>query len=413
MRTFVATLIFASNFLGGAAPTSAAESTPRVFLLDAARLDEARRAIADGDQALAAARAELDRRAQDALKAGPYSVVSKDSLPPSGDKHDYMSLAPYWWPNPDTPDGLPYIRRDGERNPEIYKIRNRLDLGELADAIETLSLAYYFTGTDAYAQRAALLIHSWFIDPATRMNPHLRYGQAIRGVNDGRAAGLIETRAFTRVADSIGLLAGSRHWNAEDQQAMTAWFAAYLDWMQTSDIGREESDSENNHGTFYDVQVASYALFLDRPEAARKVVEAAKEKRIALQIESDGSQPLELERTKAFSYSVGNLAGLMSLARLGEHVGVDLWRYETADGRSIRRALDYLTPYGLGEKKWPYQQINGFDATIYYPLLRIAASKYPDAAYRELFAQTPALDDADAAILWQSPLEPINKLHLR
>jgi hypothetical protein len=183
--------------------------------------------------------------------------------------------------------------------------------------------------------------------------------------------------------------------------------------MQTSDIGRDESDSENNHGTFYDVQVASYALFLDRPEVAREVVEAAKEKRIARQIEPEGSQPLELERTKAFSYSVGNLAGLMSLARVGEHVGVDLWRYETADGRSIRRALDYLTPYGLGQKKWPYQQINGFDASIYYPLLRVAAVKYPDAPYRELAAKIPAVDAADPTILWQSPLEPINKLHLR
>jgi hypothetical protein len=194
---------------------------------------------------------------------------------------------------------------------------------------------------------------------------------------------------------------------------MTSWWAASLDWMQTSDIGRDETDSENNDGTFYDVQVASYALFLDRPAVARHVLEAAKEKRIARQIEPDGSQPLELERTKAFSYSVGNLAGLMSLARLGEHVGVDLWRFETADGRSIRRALDFLTPYGLGEKKWPHQQINGFDAAIYYPLLRVAAIKYSDAPYRALVAKIPPLAAADPAILWQSPLEPINKLHLR
>lgn len=36
-----------------------------------------------------------------------YTVVNKAVLPPSGDKHDYMSMAPYWWPDETKPDGLP------------------------------------------------------------------------------------------------------------------------------------------------------------------------------------------------------------------------------------------------------------------------------------------------------------------
>ena len=56
-----------------------------------------------------------------ALSAGPFSVTDKAVVPPSGDKHDDMSQAPYWWPNPATPNGLPYVQRDGERNPEIDK----------------------------------------------------------------------------------------------------------------------------------------------------------------------------------------------------------------------------------------------------------------------------------------------------
>jgi hypothetical protein len=39
-----------------------------------------------------------------------------------------MSLAPYWWPDPKSPNGLPYIRRDGERNPEIKQITDHAQL---------------------------------------------------------------------------------------------------------------------------------------------------------------------------------------------------------------------------------------------------------------------------------------------
>jgi len=391
----------------------AAESAPPpVFLLDPVQLQQARERARTSDESIALAVEALVQAADRSLTAGPFSVVNKNLEPPSGDKHDYMSLAPYWWPNPNTTHGLPYIRRDGERNPEINELRNRLDLGEMADAVETLSLAYYFTGEEKYAARAALLIRTWFLAPKTRMNPHLRYGQAIRGVNDGRGEGLIETRGFTRVVDAIGLLANSKSWTAADQRTCQKWIKEFRDWMLSSEHGRDEAASDNNHGTFYDVQIASYSLFVRDPDQARKVLQAVGERRIAVQIEPDGSQPLELARTKAWSYSVGNLAGLMALARLGEHVGVDLWHYETADGRSIRRALDYLAPYGMGERKWPYPQINGFSAELFYPLVRMAAAKYPDGPYGELLARIPP-HAASAAALWLSPTQPIHDLHRR
>jgi hypothetical protein len=411
LKGLIAALIAAVPLLPGATgPVTAAEL--RIFLLDGSQLVQTRQKVRGGDKDVAPALAALVQQADGALTVGPFSVTNKDITPPSGDKRDYISLAPYWWPNPKTPDGLPYIRRDGERNPEIHKLRNRLDLGEMVDAVETLSLAYYFTGDEKYASRAALLIRHWFLDPATRMNPNLKYGQAIRGVNEGRSEGLIETRTFARVVDSIGLLAASQVWTSKDQRGSEEWFDKFLDWMLTSNLGREEASSENNHGTFYDVQAASYALFLKKQDIARKILQTAGERRVAVQVAPDGSQQLELNRTKAWSYSVGNLAGLMALARLGEHIDVDLWHYETKDGRSIRKAIDFLAPFGTGDRAWPHQQINGFSPEIFYPVLRLAAAKYPNGSYRVTLTKIPS-QSATMSLLWNSPIEPINDLHRR
>jgi hypothetical protein len=366
-------------------PSSPA-SAPRVFLLDAARMQTSREMLAEGDETLAPALRRLRREADDAMDKGPYSVVNKQVTPPSGDQHDYMSLAPYWWPNPDTRNGLPYIRRDGERNPEINRVRNRRDLGEMAENVETLASAFYFTGEEQYASRARELIRVWFLDADTRMNPNFKYAQAIRGVNDGRGIGLIESRLITKVVDAIGLLDGAKSWTSRDQREFEQWLTSFLDWMLTSEHGKDEADEKNNHGTYYDIQVASFSFFLNRRELAVNIIEGVKSKRIAVQIEPDGRQLLELKRTRAWSYSIANLNGLMSLAKLGEHVYVDLWNYETEDGRSLRAALDFLIPFATCEKRWPYQELGGFSRRSIYPVLRLAALKYPDGPYKALLA---------------------------
>jgi hypothetical protein len=368
---------------------------PRVFLLDAEHMEKARTRLREGDALLAPAVKKLEQSAREAMKAGPFSVMRKDRTPPSGDKHDYMSQAPYWWPDPAKPDGLPYIRKDGLRNPEINRITDRGQMREMSNAVEQLALGYYFTGDETFAARAAELLRTWFIDDKTRMNPHLQFAQGIPGINTGRGIGIIETGSLANVADAIGLLAGSKGWTDADERAMRDWYRRYLSWMLESPHGKDESAAKNNHGTYYDVQAVTFALFIDQPEVAKRILNEVGAKRIAVQIEPDGRQPLELERTKAWSYSVMNLRGLMHLANLGKRFDLDLWTYETPDGRSIRKALDFLVPYATGEQSWPHEQINGLRPEGGAVLLRRAAKQYPDSPYPKLAANLPPLP-ADA-----------------
>jgi hypothetical protein len=165
---------------------------------------------------------------------------------------------------------------------------------------------------------------------------------------------------------------------------MEKWFAEYLTWLRTSKNGQDEDRAANNHGTWYDVQVTAFSLFVGDREGARKVLEASKRRRIAKQIEPDGSQPLEEKRTKSFDYSEFNLRALIDLATLGEQAGVDLWHFETKDGRGIRRALDYLIPYATGEKEWKHAQIGKAKFADLAPLLRRAAVAYGEPKYEKL-----------------------------
>jgi hypothetical protein len=284
--------------------------------------------------------------------------MQKKTVPPSGDKHDYVSLGPYWWPDPNQPDGLPYIRRDGRVNPETrghssdYPATKRL-----FDRVYTLAMAAFNTDDSRYARKAANLLETWFIDPNTRMNPHLEYAQGVPGRSNGRCYGIIEWCEIDKLITAIQLLRAQGALSESTNRSIEQWFEAYLHWLQSSEMGRMEGARLNNHATWYDVQVVGLCLFLGKGTEARAVLEAVKTKRIATQIEPDGRQPRELARTRSLSYSKMNLSAFKRLAHLGNKVGVDLWNYETTDGRSIRKAEAFLAPYTSGKRKWPYSQL--------------------------------------------------------
>lgn len=338
---------------------------------------QANRPASAGD----AARAALVRNAEKALAEGPFSVMDKQRVAPSGDKHDFVSLAPYWWPDPAAPGGLPYTRRDGEVNPDSKRDTDDVSFGRMAGAVSALAGAFRETKDERFASRAALLLRVWFLDPATRMNPNLDYGQGVPGRNTGRGEGIIATRRLIEIVDAARLLAESHAWTARDADGLRQWASAYAAWLRTSRNGRDEAAAGNNHGTWYEAQLTALLLYTGRTAEARERFEAAK-KRLASQIEPDGRQPRELARTRSWSYSVMNLHGWFTAARLAGEIGVDYWTYRTADGRSLRGALDYLVRFAGAA--WPHQQITPVDPDEFADLLDEAAQAWPAGGYGEI-----------------------------
>ena len=376
----------------------------QAFILDSDNLMKAKSRLQSNDPAVVPAFNTLIREADRALTSGTVSVVEKELTPSSGDKHDYMSLAPYWWPNPNKPTGLPYIRRDGEINPERDQTSDRKRLDNMVQTVRTLSLSYFFTGREEYAAHAAKMLLVWFLDPATKMNPNLRYAQAIPGRSSGRGAGIIETHNLPELIDAVAMLNRSKSWDQSNQRALQDWFNAYLIWLLESPEGGAEATAKNNHGSWYDVQVLSYALFAGKNELAKKVLSELPTKRISKQIEPDGRQLRELERTQAWNYSLFNLKALFDVASIANKLGTDLWNYQTPDKRGIRKALDWLIPFATGEKKWSYEQIAGWQPEKLAPLLRRAALQYREMSYENALSKLAPSADQRFNLLYPRPI---------
>lgn len=359
---------------------------PRIFLLDATVLQSKRQELPHNAN-LQAALQPLIQQAEEALQARLVSVIEKKILPESGDMHDYLSLAPYWWPDPEKPDGLPYIHHDGQTNPGAREIPDKPNFQGMMPRVKRLALAYYFTGEERYAAKAADFLRVWFLNPDTAMNPNLNYAQGVRGRSTGRAAGIIDARALSSLIDAIGLLGQTALWTPQDQQGMVDWFRNFLDWLLTSPIGKEEGAAQNNHGSWYDVLTTSAALFIDDQATARAILEASPTRRIDGHILADGRQPRELVRTLSWHYSVFNLEALFGVAHLGERMGVDIWSHATPEGATLRTALDYLVPTALDTQRWTYQHISPIQPEKIVDVLYQAAAQYHEPAYLRIAQQ--------------------------
>jgi len=354
---------------------SIAAQQPAVFSIDGKVLLKNKSRIQSKDELIMPAYKQLLKDADKALEFEPVSVMEKNNVPPSGDKHDYMSLAPYYWPDPNKADGLPYIRKDGETNPEVKDYKDKEYMPKLCELANTLALAYYFSGENKYAEHAAKLLRVWFLDKDTRMNPNLDYAQAMKGHNTGRGAGLIDTRHFIKVPDAIGLLQGSKYWTGADQDGMKKWFSDFLNWMQTSKNGIDEMNAKNNHGDWYDAQRLSFALFIGNTELAKQIVLNA-QTRLDKQADDAGMFPLEMERTTSLHYSVFAMEAFFIIAKMAESTGVDLWQHVTPSGRSLKRSFEVLKPYFSKEKNWEGKQIKEYNHEEGYMLLMEGAKRF-------------------------------------
>ncbi|WP_043683351.1 alginate lyase family protein [Streptomyces xylophagus] len=392
----ILTAVFVPSAAAHSAPTA-----PDTAVLDGTRLQQTKLRLDHGDPQLRRSLKQLTTRADNWLHQGPWTVVDKPKPAPGGDVHDYLSQAPYWWPTTtptaSNPWGCPYVQRDGQRNPEVDAGTDRQDVEKVFDSTYDLSLAWYYTGDKRYAEKADQVLRTWFLDPATKMNPNLNHAQFIPCKYDGRAIGVIDfSQSYTSVVDAVAILGtGAPGWTKNDRTAMARWNSDFLGWLQNSAFGKEEGAAANNHGTFYDMQLAALAYATGDKALAKRTVLDARAKRIGPQIAGDGSQPQELARTRSWHYSTFDLVAYTRLAAIGRHVGVNLWTYQGPDGQGLLKAVDYLLPAATGAAAWAHPELEFY---------RYAASDVvhaaADAGDARAQAAVPKLEAPPGGDLW-------------
>lgn len=323
---------------GGAVVTAVALGQPAAFAGDI----YPQVAALDRNRVLSAAERFLTEK--------PVTLVAYRAERSPGNPHDYYSEADYWWPNPADPGG-PYIQRDGFSNPAKFS-DHREALIRLSLTVPALVAAWRLIKEERFARHAERHLDAWFVDETTRMAPHLNFAQAIIGRNTGRGIGVIDTLHLVEVARAVAVL--SDGFRLAHGDGIRRWFRDYLTWMTTSTNGIDERDQKNNHGTCWALQAAEFANLVGDPAVRAFVRDRFCTRLIPLQIAPDGRQPLELARTKPYSYCLFNLEALATLAHIASDHD-DLWRYETTDGRSLAKALAYMAPFIADKTSWPYK----------------------------------------------------------
>jgi len=290
-------------------------------------------------------RAEADRR----MREGPWTVTAERPKGVDLDPHEYYSEAPYWWPNPENPDGG-YLRREGEANPSRF-LANKSALNSMCDAVLALGTAAFLLDDTRYAQRAARVIQTWFINPKTRMNPEMDHAQSIPGVPDGREGAILEGRALIRAIQGMEFLAQTGAWDSKDQVAAHKWFEEYLRWLTDSKNATEEKRSGGNHASWWTAQVAAASTFVEDRAATQMAFNYYRDRVFPRQIRGDGGTT---------PYSALNLEAFTMICRIAQVHNTDLWSSRTRSGATIGTAIDSLQPYLADPRKWSKEQAAEF-----------------------------------------------------
>ncbi len=331
--------------------------------------------------------AALKARAEEQLASPSINVIARKMRAPTGNPHDYASIGSYWWPNPDTPDGLPYVRRDGEVTPLAKdEMTHRL----MARKVLELTLAAFYLDDEKYARGAVKALYDWHLNPETYMTPHAEYAQSIPGICSGRGIGIIDFAYSYQIFDSVAILVWLGYIDEETVDGLKRWYKEFTDWMLTSENGLAEDAEPNNHGTFYDVQILAMAIFTGREALVKKICTTAYERRFRSQIEPDGKMPLELARTMAMHYSFCNIRGFSLIANMAESQGYDEFiKPDKERGICLlKSAIDYIYPYVIHPEEFPYaESFNNdvFPTIPYFALMTLtwAASHFPSDGYGE------------------------------
>ena len=293
------------------------------------------------------------------LATGVLSVCYKEDCSFVSDKHFYVSLAPFWWPDLKNQSGR-YVRKDGVINPEVDKYDSNRLL-ELSSRLKTLSIAYFLSEDKKYLDSYLSLIQCWFIDSATYMYPNMEYSQIRIGHDDnkGRAEGLIDAYNFNDIIESVRLVQSMNSFPPSLFIQLKSWFSSFLQWMQDSEIGIKESEASNNHSIAYDVTLLNISVFVGNKSTQKKIKKSFAN-RMQSQILIDGSQPEELKRTRAFNYSVYNLSHIIDYYYIQKNLGN---RISKKDLTLLRSAIDYLNQYVGYQYLFPYSEIGNWKSS--------------------------------------------------
>lgn len=345
--------------------------------------------------------------AEKALRTPLHSVTQKYNAslyPFPVNPRDYVAIEYYCWPCYMTPphqkprnltdcnasSGMPWQYWDGEVSPfaTLYDLNI---WGETADAVQTLSLAYYFSGNSTYSEHAAALVRTWFLNETTGMLPNLDHGHFYPGENTGEGAGIIDFSQYFAVGffDYIVLLRGSPSWTPADESAMQSWGAAFLEWLLSSPISAQEAASHNNHKAYYDGTVLLLAAFLGNTSVIRAF--APNERSVLdYQIAPDGMLWEEVVRSRSCHYVSFCMHAYLGLAAGCENGGFDLYGYTTVNGTSIGGSADWVAPYADGTLPWHWENLDGpkFSWSEFYDVFIALAYAYPDRA--DFYAQAAA-----------------------
>jgi len=351
----------------------------RTFIINENWLALSKKLWKEGDPTMKRNVKKMVRDAKSLINMPLLAVTQKNFTAPSGDKHDFVAYGTYYWPNPDTKNGLPMVFRDGQINPDAAGDWRRFI--DLAYQAELFAVTYYFTGDEIYAQRAALLLRTWFIDKETRMNPNGNYSKIVIGASDGGYSVAGFGYRFRQIYDAAGILESSAAWTAEDKQSLMTWTKDFINWVETDRFAQIEKSANTNHGTFYDMIIAVQSLYIGDSKKAKERLLYFLNKRLDLQYNRDGSQPIEMKRENNFDYHRVNLMIAFDMAQMAESfTGIDIWNYPTPKAPVLRKAIEFLAPFLSGAQPWPFFKKNTYKISdhLRWPLLRRAAVAYKD-----------------------------------
>lgn len=339
-RTFctqVATVLFAPRLL-----TAQSTSRPNV-------------AAIDHDRILKAANAYLSEK--------PTSLTALPAPGTPGTPHDYYSSPTFT------------AHRDA--------------LLHFAIRVPALTAAFVLTKDERYATHAAAHLRAWFIDPATVMSPNLKFAQT--KAKAGTPDGLVEAVHLAEVAQSIPFLAAT--FAPADSTALSKWFAAYLDWLNTSVVAGLARDSKDHNATSWLLQAAACARLNTNDDAPLTALRHRYQSTaIRAQINADGFFFRELSTPYPYRYSLFNLDMMSAVCLLLSTQFESVWNYALQDGPGMRVAIARYFPYIKDRGTWPYEADRDHfnDLPLRQPSLLFCARAYNQSDYADLWKTLPA-----------------------